>query len=505
MINLFVLTLLPLIAPAVDLSCRGYTYNGIVWDDVRSTLEIYADKYMDRPQLLMDTLQLAQSYGLEYHPENECILGDLSLRFLLWLRLDDETLRSSVRALSARAPETPAEQIVHETYGMFWDLRLSWREVLDSGWPIFSIIAAAASKVVDPAQDACVSDERLRLYTETFDNAIYVPGHADLATLAEAPGCPDAVAAALLSLADGYRTSTDETMNRYYRFTAAPKSSQPAEQDVDILLERVETLLRKQRGWSLLSTRWPVWRLLDRLAAYDAVNVSSGTNSFWMYVFPHRVRSDGLISNRIRATQRAYCLELFQTEVLRLARDPARSSSGRSGRPLRLVEAGPHIGDCMLWASAELGNQVRGLAVEPVPQVVSLFRRSVAANNFDIELHHGFAGSRSSPPLPGHSVPWVSLDDLLAEDIDVLKIHTNGGERGILDGAANLFSRHKVEVVIVHSAEQDELWKSALFLLERGYRVVVDGRRDLTARDGAWLKAEVAARGGLQLHALHQR
>merc|ERR1712226_822337 len=99
-----------------------------------------------------------------------------------------------------------------------------------------------------------------------------------------------------------------------------------------------------------------------------------------------------------------------------------------SDRPLRLVEAGPHIGDCMLWAAATLGHRCQGLAVELVPQVVSLFRQSIASNGFEnlIDLHHAWLGPTLEPPTSGRTVPWLSLDELLAEDIDVLKIHTNG-------------------------------------------------------------------------------
>ncbi|CAK0880337.1 unnamed protein product [Prorocentrum cordatum] len=283
--------------------------------------------------------------------------------------------------------------------------------------------------------------------------------------------------------------------NRYYQFTSTQVSQQPSDEDVQRLLLRAETVLRGQRDWRLLTTQWPVWRLLDRLAAAEVVNVTSGGSSFWMHVFPHRVRSDGLISNRIRATARPYCLQLFQDEVLRLA--------SQGGGALRLVEAGPHIGDCMLWASAALGPRVLATAVEPVAQVVSLFRKSILANGFGIDLHHAWLGSAAGPAREGESVPWLSLDSILQEDVDILKIHTNGGETAILDGARRLFADHKVRVVIVHSAEAEELWGSTSFLLERGYSVSTDGR-PLLSGDRRWLEERVAERGGLQLHALRR-
>ncbi|CAK0880339.1 unnamed protein product [Prorocentrum cordatum] len=93
------------------LSCRGYRYGGIDWDDVRSKLEVYADKYLDRPQLLGDVFQLAADYSVSYHPGNECVLGDLSLRFF-WLGLERQSLQLAVRQLSTGEPRSDMEQIL---------------------------------------------------------------------------------------------------------------------------------------------------------------------------------------------------------------------------------------------------------------------------------------------------------------------------------------------------------------------------------------------------------
>ncbi|CAE7383194.1 unnamed protein product, partial [Symbiodinium necroappetens] len=355
-------------------------------------------------------------------------------------------------------------------------------------------------------QEICTTEGQLAPFIDSFDNAIMVSAEHCAVLLLEAPHCPDAVASALLALADVMRTTAWQQSNRYYQFTSEMPRSQPPERDAERLLQRAEATVRSQSArWPWLTTRWPVWRLLDRLGAAEAVNVSSGSSWFWMYVFPHRVRSDGIISNRIRATSKAYCLQLFQDEVRRLLEQPRHRP-----RKLRLVEVGPHIGDCMLWAAAEFREQTRATAVEPVAQVVSLFRRSIAANGFEpiIDLHHAFCGSENSggteapATMLQPSIPWIRLDSVVDEDVDVLKIHTNGGERQILDGAEKLFVRHEVRVVILHSAEAHQLWPSTTFLLHRNYDVTVDGRRmSQSGEDEAWLRTRVAEVGGLQLHA----
>merc|ERR1712224_1113021 len=112
----------------------------------------------------------------------------------------------------------------------------------------------------------------------------------------------------------------------------------------------------------------------------------------------------------------------------------------------------------------------------------------------------GYLGS-ASIPAEGAATPWLKLDDLLMEDVDILKIHTNGGERSILDGAAGIFARHRVRVVIVHSSEPEELWGAAAFLLAHRYSVSTEGRT-LAQADERWLKETVSSRGGMQLHAL---
>jgi len=246
---------------------------------------------------------------------------------------------------TGQQPADTLGQIVQETYTLFWNSDISWSEIHRSEWPVFSILAAVAERLRDDSQDPCVPDSYLEPFVESFDQAIMVSADKSLAILLEAAHCPDAVASALLSLADSFRTTRwQQERNRYYQFTATGAVNQPPEQDSEQILARVETMLRKNtRPWSLLSSRWPVWRLLDRLGAAEVANVTTERSSFLMFVFPHRVRSDGLISNRIRATSQAYCHQIFQDEVSRIA-------SAAPDKRVRVVEAGPHIGDCMLWA-----------------------------------------------------------------------------------------------------------------------------------------------------------
>ena len=486
-------------AEELDLSCEGYFFGGIDWSFMRRRLEVFADKYLDRPQLLAEEFDIAMNYAVQYWPGNRCVVGDLSLRFFVWLRVKPEDLNESLRAvMEGSSNSLMLTDIMEETWKWFWEMPYKWQEILDSGWPIFSILATVQQRLVSAGGSAphgCET-ELLTPFVDTFDTAIAVSTHQCTAVLLEATlvQCPEASASALVALADNLRTSMwqQSNLNRYYHFSSASPEEQPREDDVEILLSRAEGLLRSSKSWASLTSPWPFWRLLDRLGAKEVVNVTSDTSWFWMHVFPHRVRSDGIISNRIRGTSQAYCIPIFQDQVRRLA-------SSRPSRRIRLVEAGPHIGDCMLWAAAEYGQRLSATCVEPVAQVVSLFKRSIAANHFEemIDVHHAFLGNKDTHE-GGISIPWRRPDSLVQDDVDVFKIHTNGGERQILDGAAELFKNHQVRTVLVHSAEFHQLWGSAEFLLQRGYHVSVDGRR-ISVKDADWLRQRIVEVGGLQM------
>ncbi|CAK9040043.1 unnamed protein product [Durusdinium trenchii] len=240
-----------------DLSCEGYHFDGVDWGSLRRRFEIYADKYLDRPQLLAEEFDLAKSYAFSYSPENRCLLGDLTLRFFLWLAVSPSELRAAVAALSSDgAAASTLTELMQETWTWFWDLPLSWEEILKSGWPLFSILAAVSERVRDEGDRRCESPE-LAPFVETFDNAIAVSTHHAASLLLEARAdCPEATASALVALADQLRTTMWQQPNRYYHFTSTLPERQPKEEDVEILLSRAEALLRPARSWRSLTQLW---------------------------------------------------------------------------------------------------------------------------------------------------------------------------------------------------------------------------------------------------------
>ena len=97
---------------------------------------VTGSKHLDRPQLLTEEFKVADDYALGHHPDNRCVLGDLALRILLWLRVEPELLRASVAKLSVGPPGTVLEHLMQETFDLFWDLEIRVRRCSTNGWII---------------------------------------------------------------------------------------------------------------------------------------------------------------------------------------------------------------------------------------------------------------------------------------------------------------------------------------------------------------------------------
>ncbi|KAF4716315.1 hypothetical protein FOZ63_027212, partial [Perkinsus olseni] len=123
-----------------------------------------------------------------------------------------------------------------------------------------------------------------------------------------------------------------------------------------------------------LSSRAPLLEALDLLTLHPRVTIEARSPSteepvhYTQMVFPHRAGSDGLISNRVRAEQLPYCtrpfIDLFAAMKL-----------------TSVIEVGPHLGDCVLWAVAVTG--AIGMAAEPLKQLAEMIRASRDTNGFN--------------------------------------------------------------------------------------------------------------------------
>jgi FkbM family methyltransferase len=168
-----------------------------------------------------------------------------------------------------------------------------------------------------------------------------------------------------------------------------------------------------------------------------------------------------------------------------------------------VIDVGANLGEWTVPFARKVGTAGRVLAIEPAPRAAAALASTLAANAlYQTELvrcaigdHDGVAefvvpvvtsactdtgAARIGPACPGCealSVSLRSLDSLAAEHdlaaLDLIKIDTEGHERRILDGAADILGRHRPVLVIEtgHEADGD---RSAIHdrLAGLGYRML---------------------------------
>lgn len=175
-------------------------------------------------------------------------------------------------------------------------------------------------------------------------------------------------------------------------------------------------------------------------------------------------------------------------------------------RPL-LVDVGANLGSCALEGAA-LGFRV--IAIEPLKRSYSLLNNSISYNNFTslVKLYPVAVGrpqdsgseascfvevgnfgnaimAANESMLPSTSqyvketVSVVTLDELISEHVNVLKIDTQGYEARVLEGATRLLHDYGVDVIRAEYDPRqirmvgDEPVKFLMILEQQGYNIYV--------------------------------
>eukprot|EP00747_Dinoflagellata_sp_TGD_P110409 gnl/TRDRNA2_/TRDRNA2_170947_c1_seq4.p1 gnl/TRDRNA2_/TRDRNA2_170947_c1~~gnl/TRDRNA2_/TRDRNA2_170947_c1_seq4.p1 ORF type:complete len:581 (+),score=67.67 gnl/TRDRNA2_/TRDRNA2_170947_c1_seq4:207-1949(+) len=468
---------------AVDWACNGATYAGIHWRVVRKRLQKIAGLDMMGPQNsavlgILGTTVPPNKYVWDYHWWTDCVLGDLSIRWLLLASQPAVRLQAAVALVGeGLIDDTNIPVLLHEAWDWLWEIRIGWAVILASGWPLFSFVAMAAEKVKAKV-GRCDDAASLPAIRSAMQSGEHVDGHFICRALADPDvhQCPEALASLYLLAASLLRHTAEAkagigeqcALQSIRRNGIDP----PRSSDTDGLVAASEKMLSRSRPVTLLKSPWPIWQILDVVGCDGVVNVTVGHMGhmpwFWLYVTPHRVGGyDRIISNHVRAERRPHCSAEFQHEATE-----AYESQHTNARRLLFVEVGAHFGDCMLWAFATFGPRVRSVGIEATPHRYLLFNKSLAANGVSadkVAAHLAFVGD--SIGSPDQAVPNLTLDALIAEPVDVLKIHTVGGEDAVLRGAARLFDVYGVRTVVLHSGIFAVAAAAVRFLLDRGYRV----------------------------------
>ena len=163
-----------------------------------------------------------------------------------------------------------------------------------------------------------------------------------------------------------------------------------------------------------------------------------------------------------------------------------RTSGGK--QPL-VVDVGGNIGYFANYA-ASCGCRV--IVFEPIPNIIRYLNLTVAVNGFQnrIAVHQSAAsdkvgkGSASmncyDTGLSGVNskgdigIVMEKIDDVVSEDVLLLKIDTEGYEDAVLRGAEKLFANHKVDNIICETKKNNDIQYKVDFInsmIDSGYKV----------------------------------
>lgn len=124
------------------------------------------------------------------------------------------------------------------------------------------------------------------------------------------------------------------------------------------------------------------------------------------------------------------------------------------GKPQRIAEVGVLVGNhTAFFLKAFAPTHLTVIDADPanVP-----FIRANVGHNLDplkapeVTLHTAFVGAQAAEGVPfaGVKVPQKPLRDLVQGPVDFLKIDVDGGELGLLEGAASVIETHRPAVMI---------------------------------------------------------
>jgi FkbM family methyltransferase len=161
----------------------------------------------------------------------------------------------------------------------------------------------------------------------------------------------------------------------------------------------------------------------------------------------------------------------------------------KNGRAPLVVDVGGNIGYFTAYAAA-CGCRV--ISFEPIPKIIRFLNLTVALNGFQnrVEIHQAAVSNRigkSAASLncydtglsgvnPGGDIDIVmeKLDDVVHEDVLLLKIDTEGYEDVVLRGAQELLSHYRVDNIVCETKKTNDVQYKVDFInrmIDEGYKV----------------------------------
>mmetsp|Transcript_110953 Transcript_110953/g.353486 ORF Transcript_110953/g.353486 Transcript_110953/m.353486 type:complete len:658 (-) Transcript_110953:135-2108(-) len=396
---------------------------------------------------------------------------------------------------------------------------IAWQDIADSGWPLFAVLAGFASHVfgsklhVGDGHASADAEQQLRfdlrrwlrprsLEDELLSN--FASWNAATNVVAE-PMAEARERWIQLTFAPGHSACLGPNLVAFallldhHRFSLSDVSG-----DLELFRSGLSKCRLSTLGFDdFLAMPWPLFDVLDRLQLVPEVSVriSPSPLSFFsgwrggaaaqaQLLVPRTRRPGtyGFVGDFVRATRQPHCSVEFQNVMdLLLKTLPPRS-------PIHIVDVGGMLGDCCLWSlqralvvrrgGASRQGRARGAHAAAVRCTVlesNAFWASLAGQTSELNADR-FGTSLSVWPYAAASSGHCTLDRLLLQtdrgdlaqscggsdssailspalrrrEALVLKVHTDGRELDLLQGAMSLLRSRRLLAAVVRSSTEEE-------------------------------------------------
>eukprot|EP00930_Biecheleria_cincta_P059942 TRINITY_DN45652_c0_g1_i1.p1 TRINITY_DN45652_c0_g1~~TRINITY_DN45652_c0_g1_i1.p1 ORF type:complete len:604 (+),score=62.75 TRINITY_DN45652_c0_g1_i1:207-2018(+) len=256
----------------------------------------------------------------------------------------------------------------------------------------------------------------------------------------------------------------------------------------------------------------PIFSVLDRLESLMAPPLALDTASeSWKHrlFFMHLLPTNSIESTQVRGFMDLHCDMPFKNMLL------AKGQLLRGSAQIRVVEVGAHLGGCILHAITHLGDQARGLAIEPYAPAAAALRRTVVTNGIEKQLmvdDRFICADSRQQFIPRtiqsgilYQTEWeqvssstafdadrtrtkacASLTTVLKESrfdaVDVLRVHVLGRELEVLQSAQPMLAAGRVRSIAVavlcdhgQSMFGQDIGRIAQLLHSHGYVLQYEG------------------------------
>lgn len=401
----------------------------------------------------------------------QCPIGEVTLRSAVLLTASKEILQTLLSPEKPQATRNLVTYSLWDTLGkidslLFVEDVITWYDILNSGWPIFAILASLATLITGSKFLAENDELRVRrdlakvLRPQSLEEEVSSYLGPDMSqykrwlqlAMQRPMGCWAPTILGTLMVADGARSM------------AMPL---PVEDFIRIAQSDVRSCRSPMESFTeLLQWPWPLFETLDWLQTPAEVQVRilpSRLYQHWWWFKPlpettgklvaprgRRPGTYGFVGDNIRSTRRPHCNLIFQNawDVLK------EFLPG----PINVVDVGSMLGDCCLWTLKRTRPLGLCRAFESNMLWARLATTSAELNGFRKEMQISEVLVRPEGPN--------SLDALLMSDLGgaswVLKMHVDGTELELLQGAVELLKSGRVPLAVVRMDWQLQLNDGAI-------------------------------------------